>query len=611
MPSSPAHPSSLTGLAVLRQLATFLRPYRKHLALALIVLVIAALAALSLPLAVRQVIDQGFTQASTRQIDHGFLLLFGVALVLGLFTAWRFYLVSWLGERVVADLRHAVYRHILGMSPEFFETTRTGEVLSRLTTDTTLIQVVVGTSISMALRNLLMLAGALVMMAVSSPRLTAYTLVLLLAVVLPIVVFGRAVRRLSRASQDRVADASALAGEKLNAIATIQSFGQEAHEAASFEHSVETAFATALRRIRARATLTAIIIVLAFGAVVLVLWLGAHEVLDGTMSAGQLGQFVLYTVMVAGSIGALAEVWGDVQRAAGATERLLELLAAQPAIRLSTSPLPLPAPRGELRFEQVSFHYPSRPEQAALSQLDLHIQPGETVALVGPSGAGKSTLFQLLLRFYDPQQGRILFDGVDLTQADPNELRARIGIVPQDTVIFSANALENIRYGRADASDEEVKAAARAAVADEFIERLPQGWHSFLGERGVRLSGGQRQRIAIARALLKNPPLLLLDEATSALDAESERLVQQALERLVRGRTTLVIAHRLATVRQADRIIVLDHGRVVASGSHEELSRAGGLYGRLAALQFGQEGAADLARTETDQAKTEPGGLVV
>lgn len=574
---------------MLRQLTRFLAPYRGRFALAMLVLVIASAAALVLPLAVRQVVDLGFSRESAAHIDRWFLLLFLVALALGLFTALRFYLVSWLGERVMADIRSAVYRHIITMSPEFFEVTRTGEVLSRLTTDTTLIQTLVGTSISMALRNLLLLVGATVMMAVSSPRLTGYTLIMLLAILLPIIVFGRVVRRLSRASQDRIADSSALAGEKLNAITTIQSFGQEARECRQFEDSVETSFLTALHRTRARAALTAVIIVMAFGAVVLVLWLGAHDVLDGSMSMGQLGQFVLYTVLVAFSIGALSEVWGDVQRASGATERLMELLVAQPKIRAPERPLALPPPRGEIHISGLTFHYPSRPGQAALADFDLDIRPGETVALVGPSGAGKSTLFQLLLRFYDPQQGRILMDGVDLQQADPHEVRSRIGVVPQDSVIFSASALENIRYGRADATDEEVKAAARAAVADEFIERLPEGWHSFLGERGVRLSGGQRQRIAIARAILKNPPLLLLDEATSALDAESEQLVQTALEHLVEGRTTLIIAHRLATVRKADRIIVLDGGRIVASGTHDSLSREGGLYSRLAELQFAMQ----------------------
>ncbi|MBI3523161.1 MAG: ATP-binding cassette domain-containing protein [Betaproteobacteria bacterium] len=574
-------------LASLAQLGPFLRPYRGRLLLALLALAVAAAAALVLPVAVRQMIDLGFSQANAAHIDRYFLFLFVVAVVLGLFAAARFYLVSWLGERVVADIRSAVYRHVIDMSPAFFEVTRTGEVLSRLTTDTTLIQVVVGTSMSMALRNALLLLGGLVMMGITSPRLTAYTLAMLLAVLLPIILFGRQVRRLSRASQDRVADSSALAGEKLNAVPTVQAFTQEKLETARFDDSVEASFLTALRRIRARAALTAIIIVMVFGAIVLVLWLGAHAVLDGAMSAGLLSQFVLYAVMVASSIGALSEVWGDVQRAAGATERLMELLAAPADIVAPPHPLPMPAPRGEILLEHLTFHYPSRPDHPSLADFSLHVRPGETVALVGPSGAGKSTLFQLLLRFYDPQQGRIRLDGIDLAQADPREVRRHIGIVPQDTVLFSADALENIRYGRAGASDEEVKAAARAAAADEFIERLPEGYRTFLGERGVRLSGGQRQRIAIARAILKNPPVMLLDEATSALDAESERLVQTALERLVQGRTTLVIAHRLATVRKADRIIVMDDGRIVASGTHETLSREDGLYARLAALQFG------------------------
>jgi ATP-binding cassette, subfamily B, bacterial len=589
MTATPPPPRAVIG--PLTRLWQFVRPHRRTLALAMVVLVIAAAAALVLPIAVRQMIDLGFSRANTEHIDRYFLLLFGVAAVLGLFTAARFYLVSWLGERVVADIRSAVYKHVIGMSPSFFETTRTGEVLSRLTTDTTLIQVVVGTSLSMALRNILLVSGGLVMLAITSLRLTGYTVGLLLVVVLPIIVFGRKVRKLSRATQDRIADSSALAGEKLNAVSTVQAFTQTRREAARFGESVEVSFATALRRIRARAALTAIMIVLVFGAIVLVLWLGARAVLDGSMTPGELSQFVLYAVMVASGIGALSEVWGDVQRAAGATERLMELLAARPDVVAPAHPVPLPAPRGEIHIEHVTFFYPSRPDHPALADVTLEVRSGETVAVVGPSGAGKSTLFQLLLRFYDPQRGRVLVDDVDITQADPDAVRARIGIVPQDTVIFSADAMENIRYGRADATDAEVQAAARAAIADEFIERLPEGYRTFLGERGVRLSGGQRQRIAIARALLKNPPVLLLDEATSALDAESERQVQTALEYLMKNRTTLVIAHRLATVRKASRIIVMDDGHVVATGTHASLVAEDGLYARLAALQFGMHSA--------------------
>ena len=578
------------GLKALTGLWQFLLPYRGRLVLAFFALTIAAAASLVLPVAVRQMIDLGFSRANAEHVDRYFLFLFAVAMVFGVFLALRFYFVSWLGERVVADIRSAVYRHVIGMSPAFFEITRTGEVLSRLTTDTTLIQVVVGTSMSMALRSALMLIGGLAMMGVTSLRLSAYAVGLLLTVLVPIILLGRGVRRLSRASQDRVADSSALAGEKLNAIATVQAFTHEARESGDFDASVEASFRTALRRISMRALLSVIIVVMVFGAIVLVLWLGAHAVIEGGMSAGELSQFVLYAIIVASSIGALAEVWGDVQRAAGATERLLELLATQPQIIVPAMPLALPALQGDIRIEKLTFHYPSRPEQASLADFSLHVRPGETVALVGGSGAGKTTLFQLLLRFYDPQAGHIYLDGVALSQVDPKEARRQIGIVPQEVVLFSADAMENIRYGRADATDEEVKAAARAAAADEFIQRLPDGYRSFLGERGVRLSGGQRQRIAIARAILKNPPVLLLDEATSALDAESERLVQAALERLVAGRTTLVIAHRLATVRQADRIVVMDQGRIVGSGTHDSLIREDGLYARLAALQFGRQG---------------------
>jgi ATP-binding cassette subfamily B protein len=578
---------SRPSLRPLARLWPFLAPYRGWLVLALLALTLAAAATLALPLAVRRVIDLGFSRENAEHVDKYFLALFAVASVLALFTALRHYLVSWLGERVVADLRSAVYRHVIGMSPVFFETTRTGEVLSRLTTDTTLIQTVVGTSLSMALRNVFLLVGGLTLLAITSPHLTGVTVVLLLAVVLPAVWLGRRVRRLSRASQDRIADASAIAGEILNAVPTVQSFTQENAEAWRFAAAVEASFTTALRRIRTRSALTALVILLVFAAIVGVLWLGARLVLEGTLTAGVLTQFVLYAVVVAGAIAALSEVWGEVQRAAGASERLMDLLAAVPAIRSPDHPVRLLQVRGDIRFREVTFHYPSRPEEAALVNFTLHVRPGETVALVGPSGAGKSTVFQLLLRFYDPRQGRITLDGVDLAAARPDEVRRHIGLVPQDPVIFSADALENIRYGRTDASDAEVKAAARAALADEFLECLPQGYRTFLGERGVRLSGGQRQRLAIARALLKNAPVLLLDEATSALDADSERLVQIALEHLMQHRTTLVIAHRLATVRQAHRIVVLAKGRIVASGTHEELIGQSGLYARWAALQFG------------------------
>lgn len=576
-------------------LLPFLRPYGVRVALALLFLVGAAAATLALPLALRSLIDGGLMAADpgarVMALREHFVALFGVGVALGVFSALRFYMVSWLGERITADLRNAVYAHVVRQSPEFFETTQTGEVLSRLTTDTTLVQTVVGSSLSMGLRNTVMGVGALGMLIITNPRVMLPVMGMLAVIVLPSGYVGRRVRRLSRASQDRVADASAIAAEVLNAIPVVQSYTQQRRESARFEAATERAFDTAVRRTRVRSVLAAFIISATFGALLWGLYQGTQAVLRGDITAGHLGQTVLYVIVLVSSVAVLSEVYGEVLRAAGATERLMELLHARSPVDEPARPVALPAAQGgsSVRFDHVTFHYPSRPAQAALRDFSLDVRPGETVALVGPSGAGKSTVLQLLLRFYDAQQGVVSVDGVPVNAVPLDELRGRIGIVPQDSTVFSASAMDNIRYGRPDAGDDEVFAAARAAFADDFIRALPEGYATHLGERGVRLSGGQRQRISIARAMLKNPPLLLLDEATSALDAESERMVQAALEAAMRGRTTIVIAHRLATVLRADRIVVMEGGRILDEGSHAELVARGGLYARLAAMQFGLE----------------------
>ncbi|HQR99092.1 MULTISPECIES: ABC transporter transmembrane domain-containing protein [unclassified Polaromonas] len=579
-------PRSLSGLV------PFLRPYRGRIGLAIFFLVMAAVATLVFPLALRGLIDGGLGAgdkgAQLMALRTHFFELFAVAAALGLFSAGRFYMVSWLGERVTADLRNAVYSHVVRQSPEFFETTQTGEVLSRLTGDTTLVQTVVGSSLSMGLRNAVMGIGALGMLVVTNPYLMVQVLGGLVLIVVPSAWFGRRVRKLSRASQDRVADSSAIAAEVLNAIPVVQSYTAEAREAARFDESTTNAFNTAIRRTRARSVLVAFIIIATSAALLWGLYQGTQAVMRGDITAGHLGQTVVYVIILASATAVLGEVYGDLLRAAGATERLMELLETRSPVTSPPNPVPAPVVRAgsAIKFEAVTFHYPSRPAQAALSDFSLSVASGETVAIVGPSGAGKSTVFQLLLRFYDPATGRIELDGVATRDLALHDLRQRIGIVPQDAVIFSTSALENIRYGKPGASDDEVRTAAQAAFAHEFIMALPEAYDTFLGERGVRLSGGQRQRIAIARAMLKNPPLLLLDEATSALDAESERMVQAALESAMQGRTTLVVAHRLATVQKADRILVLDHGRLVEQGTHAELVSRGGIYARLAALQF-------------------------
>jgi ATP-binding cassette subfamily B protein len=592
---APASPLTPRRLSPLRGLLPFLRPYRARIGLAFVLLCVGSATILLVPLAFRDLIDFGFGEKPRAaggllgglSLNGHFLLLFALASFWGLVVAARFYMVSWVGERVTADLRDAVYGRVLAQSPQFFETLQTGEVLSRLTGDTTLIQTVIGSSISMGLRSLFQFIGGMVMLAVTSFHLFALNLGLMALLVLPIVAIGRKVRKLSRESQDRIADASALAGEILNAMPTVQAFTQERQEIRRFSERTERSFVTAIRRARVRAALTVLIISAVMGTIIFVLWVGARQVHEGVLTGGELASFVLYAALVAGGVGTLAEVWGDVMRAAGATERLLDLLHAESAIRESAAPQRRQQPeRAAIRFDHVVFGYPARPGIRALDDVCLDIAPGESVALVGPSGAGKTSLFQLLLRYYEVSSGAILLNGQDLRQLGLDELRGSIAIVPQDPVIFSANALDNIRYGRAGASDEEAMAAARTALVDEFIDRLPEGYQTFLGERGTRLSGGQRQRIAIARAILKGAPLLLLDEATSALDAESEILVQRGLNAAMVGRTTLIIAHRLATVRQVDRIVVMERGRIVETGTPADLRTQGGLYARLAALQL-------------------------
>ena len=575
----------------LKDLLPFLKPYRLQVAIAFVLLSLASATLLLVPLAFRDLIDVGFGESDGAvpaiNIDTKFGVLFGLAAFWALMVASRYYMVSWIGERVTVDLRSGVYASVLRQSPQFFETLQTGEVLSRLTGDTTLIQTVVGSSASMGLRSVFQFAGGMIMLAVTSFYLFSVNIGLMICLIFPIMLIGRSVKRLSRESQDRIADSSAMAGEILNAMPTVQSYTQETRETSRFTHSAQLSFLTAIRRVKVRALLTAVIITAVMGAIIFVLWLGARQVSDGVMTGGELASFVLYAAMVAGSVSTMAQVWGDIMRAAGATERLLELLHVETAVTDAVNPLPLASvSQADIQFNKVTFHYPSRPRNPALNNVNLHINAGETVALVGPSGAGKTTIFQLLLRFYDAQTGSIAINGQPISDISLHDLRRLIAIVPQDPVIFSANVLENIRYGQPNATDEAVIAAATAAQVAQFVPQLPDGYNTFLGERGTRLSGGQRQRIAIARAMLKDAPILLLDEATSALDAESEILVQEGLNAAMQNRTTLIIAHRLATVQKADKIVVMENGEIVETGEAVELRKKGGLYARLAELQF-------------------------
>ena len=577
-------------LQPLRRLSSFLTPYWTTIVIALVALIVAASATLGMPVALRHLIDAGFSADQARSIDRYFIVLFGLAVVLAIFASARFYLISWIGERIVADLRSAVFKHVLKMTPTFFEVTRTGEVLSRLTADTTLIQTVVGSSLSVALRSFVTLVGGLIMLTITSPKLTGMIILLVPVIVFPIVLVGRRIRHLSRDTQDRIADTSALAAEVLNAMQVVQAFTLEKLHGDRYDRAIAQSFKTALRRIRTRAFMTVYAILIIFSGIVVVLWVGAQNVVSGHITGGELGQFLLYAVIVGSSTAGLTEIWGSLLQAAGAMERLAELLDTKPRIQTPTNPTALPRiPLGTATFEDVSFNYPSRPDHAALKNFCLDIKPGETIALVGPSGAGKSTVFQLLLDFYQPGTGLIRVDGVDIRDADPAAIRHRVGIVPQETVLFADNVMENIRYGKSGATNAEVIAASRSAGADEFIEKLPQGYGTFIGERGVRLSGGQKQRVAIARAILRQPSILLLDEATSALDAASEKFVQEALRQLMQNCTTIIIAHRLATILNVDRIVVMEQGEIVTVGSHAELLSRGGLYARLAKLQFQQE----------------------
>ncbi len=575
------------NLRPLLRLTPFLRPYRQQMLFALVALLAAAGATLAVPVAVRRIIDNGFTAENALLIDKYFLAMLAVVVVLAVGSALRFYFVMWIGERVVADIRDAIFSHLLSLSPGFFETQRSGEVLSRLTADTTQIKSAFSSTASIALRNVVMLIGTVAMMVASSPKLAGLSLLALPLIVLPLVTYGRRVRSLSRLAQDTLASSAAFAQERLLAVSTVQANVQENAARRLFNSATSEAFGAAAKRTFARAVLTALIIGVAAGAVVVLLWYGANTVISGSMSPGTLSQFLIYAILAASSMGQLSEVWGEVQLAAGAAERISELLDEKPIITAPPVPQPLPEPpQGRLALEHVTFAYPTRPEQDALIDVSFSVKTGETVAIVGPSGAGKTTIFALAQRFFDPQKGQVTVDGVDVRKAVPQEVRERIAVVPQETVIFSGSVMDNIRFGKPEASHEDVLEAARAARVDEFAERLPKGYDTEVGERGVTLSGGQRQRIAIARAILRDAPILLLDEATSALDAESEAFIQQAIEKLTANRTTLVIAHRLATVRNADRILVLDGGELVAEGTHAELINTSPLYARLAKLQF-------------------------